>query len=129
MSQQPAFYITFDVVTEESAAHGEAERRGWAEPGGWEFDDKPETPAYAFDPEGDMDWDEFDSISEAKVAWATKILEDAGATHFCGNDRNPWWSTEAQVEDYSTDERYTYHYHPEGFTEKQMAALIAAVGQ
>lgn len=127
MSVQPAFYITFDVVTEASAEHGDAERRGWYEPGGWELDDKPETPAHAFDPDDDMDWDEHDSISDAKVAWAVQILKDAGATHYCGNALTPWWSTEAQIEDYTTDERFTYHYHPEGFTDSQMEKLIEAM--
>jgi len=109
--KQPSFYVTFQRVTEESAAHGEAESSGWWEPGGWEFDDKPDEPAYQFDPDGDYDKEEHGSIQNAVIEWAVKLLKDQGATHFSGND---WWSTEPE-QDMHDGSYLTLSFHPEGF--------------
>jgi len=36
------FYVTYDIVTHESAEHGDAAERGFVSPGGWHSDDRPE---------------------------------------------------------------------------------------
>ena len=115
----PGFYVTFDVVTEESAEHGEAERRGWWEPGGWEFDDKPETPAYSFDPD-DFDEEEHDEFGSAIVEWAVKLLRDEGATHFSGSD---WFSDEGE-QDIHDGSRLTRSFHFDGFSDELKEQVI-----
>lgn len=118
--QHPGFYVTFDVVTEESAEHGEAERRGWWEPGGWEYDDKPEEPAYSFDPADDFDEDEHEDINEAIVDWAVELLDGEGATHFSGSD---WLSTEPEL-DIHDGSRLTRSFHFHGFSDELMQRVI-----
>ena len=39
---------TFEVVTPESAADGDADRRGWTDGGGWEYDTAPEPEIVGF---------------------------------------------------------------------------------
>lgn len=115
----PGFYVTFDVVTEESAEHGEAERRGWWEPGGWEYDDKPESPAYSFDLD-DFDEDEHEDLNEAIVDWAVELLDGEGATHFSGSD---WFSDEGE-QDIHDGSRLTRSFHFEGFSDELKEQVI-----
>lgn len=118
----PGFYVTFDVVTEESAEHGEADRRGWWGPGGWEYDDKPESPAYSFDPD-DFDVDEHADLGGSIVEWAVKLLRDEGATHFSGSD---WFSTEPEL-DIHDGSRLTRSFHFHGFSDELMQRVIEEV--
>lgn len=37
----PGFYVTYEIVTPESAEYGDAEEHGWLSPGGWRTDDRP----------------------------------------------------------------------------------------
>lgn len=121
----PGFYVTFDVVTEESAEHGDAERRGWWEPGGWEYDDKPEEPAYSFDPD-DFDEAEHGCLDDAILDWAVKLLNSEGATHSSSSPWSPrgWVSTDAEKNhmDGSSMVR-SFHFH--GFSH----ALITRIAQ
>jgi len=119
----PGFYVTFDVVTEESAEHGEAERRGWWEPGGWEYDDKPEEPAYSFDPEDDFDEDEHENLDEAIVDWAVELLDGEGASHFSGSD---WFSTEPEL-DIHDGSRLTRSFHFDNFSDGLKQRVIEDV--
>ena len=41
---RPQFYITYEIVTPESAEHGDAAERGYAMPGGWQFELSAMTP-------------------------------------------------------------------------------------
>ena len=41
---RPQFYITYEIVTPESAEHGDASERGYAMPGGWQFELSAMTP-------------------------------------------------------------------------------------
>lgn len=116
----PGFYVTFDVVTEESAENGDAERRGWWMPGGWEHEDKPEEPAYSFDPEDDFDEDENEDLNEAIVDWAVELLDSEGATHFSGSD---WFSTEPEL-DIHDGSRLTRSFHFHGFSDELMQRVI-----
>jgi hypothetical protein len=36
------FFVTYDIVTPESAEQGDAAESGFASPGGWHHDDRPE---------------------------------------------------------------------------------------
>lgn len=120
--QHPGFYVTFDVVTEESAEHGEAERRGWWETGGWEFDEKPEQPAYSFDPD-DFDVNEHADLGGAVVEWAVKLLRDESATYFSGSD---WFSTEPDL-DMEDGSRMTRSFHFHGFSDELIEQVIKEV--
>lgn len=117
--QHPGFYVTFMVVTEESAASGDTERQGWWEPGGWEFDDKPDIPAYSFDPD-DFDEEEHDEFGSAIVEWAVKLLRDEGATHFSGTD---WFSDEGE-QDIHDGSHLTRSFHFDGFSDELMQRVI-----
>lgn len=33
------FFVTYEIITPESAEHGDAEECGWVAPGGWHHDD------------------------------------------------------------------------------------------
>lgn len=70
-------FITYEIVTPESAEHGDAEERGWWQPGGWHFEDKPEEPEeYEFRELVDLlRWCEPDS-SHGPVRWATDCDSD-----------------------------------------------------
>jgi hypothetical protein len=39
---KPGFFVTYEIVTEESAANGEAESMGFVSPGEWHTEDRPE---------------------------------------------------------------------------------------
>lgn len=112
--RHPGFYVTFDTVTPESAEAGDTHRSGWWEPGEWLLDDKPDTPAFVFDPE-DYDEEEHDDLDEAIVEWAVGVLESEGAIHPSSHPANDadWWSTESEVMDYATGEEITksFHFH------------------
>lgn len=120
--KQPGFYVTFDVVTEESAEHGEAERRGWWEPGGWEYDDKPDSPAYSFDPE-DFDEEEHENLDEAIVDWAVKLLKDEGAVHPSSSPWSPrdWVGTGAEEDGMVR----SFHFH--GFSDHLIERVLEEV--
>lgn len=118
----PGFYVTFDVVTEESAEHGDAERRGWWMPGGWEYDDKPEEPAYSFD-QDDFDEDEHGCLDDAIVDWAVKLLNSEGATHFSGSD---WLNTEPEL-DMQDGSRKTRSFHFHGFSHALITRIVQEV--
>ncbi|CBV43974.1 hypothetical protein [Halomonas elongata] len=119
----PAFYVTFETVTEASAEVGESARSGWWEPGGWLLegaDNKPPEPAYLFDLD-DVDDDDHEDLDEAIVEWALALLKREGAMHpNCepsGDAR--WWGTEGhEVLDVATGEtiRKSFHFH--GFSER-----------
>lgn len=121
--KQPGFYVTFDVVTEESAEHGDVERHGWWAPGGWEFDEKPDEPVYLFDPE---DWmaDEDGTMDTAITDWAIEILEREGACHFSGNN---WMSTEPE-KDLHDGSSMTRSFHFHAFSDDQVQAIVEGAG-
>ena len=41
---RPQFYVTYEIVTPESAEHGDAAECGYAMPGGWQFELSTMTP-------------------------------------------------------------------------------------
>lgn len=116
----PGFYVTFDITAEDDAGDLQVDRGGWWEPGGWEYDDKPDEPAYSFDPADDFDEDEHEDINEAIVDWAVVLLEGEGATHFSGSD---WFSTEPEA-DFQDGSRLTRSFHFHGFSEELMQRVI-----
>ncbi|WP_328716740.1 hypothetical protein VO226_15650 [Halomonas elongata] len=130
---QPAFYVTFETVTEASAETGEYARSGWWEPGGWLLDgadNKPPEPAYLFDP-GDVDDDDHEDLDEAIAEWAVALLKREGAMHpNCEpSDDATWWGTEGnEVLDFASGEtiRKSFHFH--GFSDqlrRRVNALMA----
>lgn len=121
--RQPAFYVTFETVTEASAETGEHARSGWWEPGGWLLegaDNKPPEPAYLFDPD-DVDDDDHEDLGEAIAEWAVALLKREGAMHpNCEpSDDATWWGTEGnEVLEFASGEtiRKSFHFH--GFNDQ-----------
>lgn len=98
----PHIKITYDIVTPESAEHGDFAESGWHDEEG--RDCRP--GQYAID-EG---W--------TCVDIAIETLKDAGATY-----HGDWYSTEYHVQDYSTGEEIQYSYHLYGFTEEEESII------
>lgn len=104
---------TFEVITEESAAHGDAERRGWFDPSGpWEDDERPEPEVIIFRDLIDLlrgcetSCAPLDATGDLSRVWVTEYGENDGtrdfyekgetrnvSIHFAGDDRGRrWWS-------------------------------------
>lgn len=114
---KPRYHVTYDVVTEESAADGDVAESGWVAPGGYHVTDKPEP----------VEWDpRFDD--EDPVEWMVKTLRDAGATNPSASffHTDLWYETEG-VQDFRTGDYERQAYHPEGFTVEQQKRIFAAI--
>lgn len=123
MTNATGFYVTFQRFTPESIDMGEAESHGWWDSGSWMSDDKPEEPAFVFDPDLDFDEDEHKSVDDAAVQWAVDCLKREGATHPSSTEDPEWWSTESEVEDFGTGATVVRSFYFEGFTPEQQEAI------
>jgi len=123
MTKPIGFYVTFQRFTPESIDMGDAESRGWWDSGNWMTDDKPEAPAFIFDPVLDFDEDEHQSVDDAAVQWAVDRLKREGATQPSSTEDPEWWSTESEVEDFGTGATLVRSFHFEGFTPEQQEAI------
>ncbi len=104
---------TFEIITEESAAQGDAERRGWFDPRGpWESEDRPEPEIVSFRDLIDlirrceMSCEPLAPIGDLSHVWGTEYAENDGtrdfyekgetrnvSIHFAGDNRGRrWWS-------------------------------------
>lgn len=118
----PAFYVTFNTMTPESAKQGVFLRNGWWETGGQLLDDKPEEPTFEFDP------DNFDptvhaTVADAVVMWATSLLKE-GNCYFTGNEA---WITEPEVFDCTRGESIERTFHPENFPPRMVERVTEAL--
>lgn len=109
MSEAIGFFITYEVITPESAEYGDAEDRGWID-GGFMVEDKPDNPPLEFDPEFDYDPDLHDSMDDAILEWARDELR---GTECVGG----WWVETDPFIDYETGEETTRSYHPHNIPE------------
>lgn len=101
-------FCTYSTVTAESSEHGDTAENGWYDDG-WKSDDRPET-GYNCTPENSED---DTAITLAVRYLKSKWICDPSSSFF---HAGIWYSTEYQVEDYSTGESIQYDYHLEGFT-------------
>jgi hypothetical protein len=106
----PRITTTYQTVTPESAEHGDFADCG--------FEDEDGYPCVPEDED------------ETVVSMAVSFLTDKGVmepscwpTWGIGT----WYSTEPQIEDYSTAEEISYSFHLKGFTEDQERAIYAAL--
>lgn len=117
-------FTTYSTVTPESAEQGDTAKSGWYD-SGWKFDaaDKP-NKGHICEP------DEFDDGATA-VDLAVRYLKDKGVIESSSSHFHPdiWFSTESQVEDYSTGESIQYDFHLEGFTEAEQAEIFNRITQ
>lgn len=89
------FTVTYDVVTPESAEYGDAAERGFASPGGWKQEDRPEPV----------------TLREALRAAGSR----GGGPSRRGygfEDCGRWFATVDADQDYRTGEETTYAIHP-----------------
>lgn len=102
-SHDPRIRITYEVVTPESAEHGDAADRGWIDEEGVSM--KPEH-------------------GEGTIAKAIKFLRDEGVVEASSTQfhKGIWYSNEAD-QDYRTGEDTTKSYHLYGFTETEERAI------
>ena len=89
------FYVTYDVVTPESAEYGDTAEYGFASPGGWRTADRPEpvTLREAIKTCGLYPWRYDPTIGP---------FEDSGT----------WFTTIDADQDFRTGEHTTYSIHP-----------------
>ena len=80
----PQFFVTYEIVTPESAEHGEAAERGFVQPGNWRTEDRGEGM----------------SLREA--------LRLASPQEDCGR----WWSEVDGCDDYRTGANEVRCIHP-----------------
>lgn len=130
----PAFNVTFDTTTEQSAEDGESARLGWIDEHGYMIEDpfdRPEVPAYQFDPE-DYDPDVYASLEDAIVDWAVNLLKLEGATHPNTSDLHniEWWSTEGnEVVSWETSETIRKSFHPINISDEALVRIIKEIHQ
>ena len=91
-----AFRVTYEVVTHESAEHGDAEDRGYYSRGGWKHDDPSE-------------WTLAEVISE----FGRGGFEDSGS----------WFTTVDARINYATGAHTTYGVHPPNITPASYARI------
>lgn len=108
--------ITYEIVTHESAEHGDAEERGW------------------IDEEGDViELDEFDREEGITVVDKTvAYLDRAYATEpsESGRDAAPrWWTDYDHDGDPATGARTNKSYHLEGYTEAEKRQIYRVMKQ
>ena len=116
----PGFSVTFEVYSTLGLEMGESDRRGWWMPGEWLHDEYPGELAFEFDPD-DYDPEEHDSLDEAIIQWAVRVLRTNGATHPNQepSDGAEWWSTEDEVLSYGKGTHISKAFHFENFTDEQ----------
>jgi len=101
------FRVTYEIVTYESAEHGDAESRGFIEPGGWRT---PVDEAIA--------GTELFGMSLREAMRLAYPIEDSGH----------WWTGEAE-QDYRTGAYETRSIHPpEGITPASYARVTRLLG-
>jgi hypothetical protein len=108
----PSIRTTYDIVTEESAAHGDVAERGW-------IDEEGEV----MEPDAD---EEAEGITA--VSLAVKFLRDAGGIYPSSSGFHPgvWYSNEAE-QDYRTGEWETRSYHLVNFTTEEQKEIYEAL--
>lgn len=84
------FRVTYEVVTPESAEHGDAAERGWVQPGGWHYEDAPEG-----------------SGNDAPMS-----LREALQLASPQEDSGQWWSEVDGRDDYRTGANEVRAIHP-----------------
>lgn len=108
-------FITYDLVTEESAADGEAAERGYAAPGGWHF-------PIPLDGIGGAERDEMAlEIGEA-LRWA------AGRSWECGHGPFRSFYCIDNDEDFERGGRIYYALHLEGVTDASAERVARLLG-
>lgn len=116
------YSITYNVISEESAEHGDYAESGWFEKGGWKYANDPATGAQeAPEPEIVTADPEFD---ENIVDEMVKVLRNAGATQNNGNDS--YSTSDADIDFESGDSTY-YTYHLLDFTPEELDAIASKV--
>lgn len=99
--------ITFEVVTPESAEHGDAADRGWIDECGVPFDD-----------------DDDETAAEA----AARFLLDRGATNASSSRYHPGvWYSDNGDHDYSDGSETTLSYHLVGFSDDEQSSIYRRV--
>lgn len=102
--------ITYEVVTPESAEHGDAEERGFIAPGLFNLKVPVEESLNEEDwPKGSLDWD----LQAAARYLGTGCMEDSGR----------WFTTTDPERDFRTGAETTYSLHPDGVTPSSYARL------
>ena len=117
---EPRIVTTYETVTPESAEHGDFEDCG--------FED--ESGVVIRENDGDTTDQDGAERRLTVVELAVNFLRDKGVTEpSCSPtwSRGTWYSTEPQIEDYSTAEEKSYSYHPKGFTADQERAIYSAL--
>jgi hypothetical protein len=133
---RPRYVVTYDTVTEESAAEGDYADHGfyslqgnrWSVPAmgernphgslAWraDYEAAREDATVDYDPDDDTD----------PVDWIVSVLQDAGATEPNGTGPHAdGWSTVDGETDYATGEETRYGYRLEGFAPDQLAQVYA----
>lgn len=110
--------ITYDTVTEESAAEGDFADNGW-------YDEE----GVIIDPD-DFDVEEAGSELAAVVESAVKTISGNGGVEpscFPGWCARTWYTTVDADKDYEAGEDTYYNYHLEGFSEEEERAIYTAL--
>ena len=89
---RPQFHVTYEIVTPESAEHGDAAERGYATPGGWQF--------------------ELSSMTPADVEACALDLRSAVNMVGCVEDSGNWFSELDGRQDYRTGAETLFYLHP-----------------
>ena len=89
---RPQFHITYEIVTPESAEHGDAAERGYAMPGGWQFD--------------------LDTMTDADVQACALDLRSAANMVGCVEDSGLWFSETDGRHNYRTGAVTRFDLHP-----------------
>lgn len=87
---KPGFRVTYDIVTPESAEHGDVEESGFVMPGEWHYNIEDETPASEY------------NITLREALRLCNPNEDSGN----------WWSDVDPIHNYRTGAEETRSLHP-----------------
>jgi hypothetical protein len=108
-----AIRFTYDVVTPESAEHGDTAERGWHIPGMGNFAETDETAS------------EYMHVRAKDAVWQIKRTVGCIDSVTAFADRATFYPSDSE-EDYSTGDRTSYHAHIEGHP-RLVAAIVKAV--
>lgn len=104
----PKFRVTYDIVTPESAEHGDSAERGFVMPGGWQYD--------------------IETVLADKESNYSMSLRDAINLIGCVEDSGSWFTETDGRQNYKTGAETTYSLHPPdnitGASYRRLARLL-----
>lgn len=114
--------FTYEVITTESAEHGDVAEHGWILPGGWEFplqDDEGYHPSTLRDAKKGI-------FDETDLSTVVRFAQELG---ICSSEGADWLSSvDPDHGDYSTDEQRFYALHLDDVTESTKRRIWRLIG-